>query len=135
MSARPDQDAPVRPAEGGSPPLPEAGLALLGEMREMLRDRVRLFSLEARRAGLALAQIILLAVLAAMLVMTAWLALAGGAGILLVQAGAPWGLALLAILLCNLLGAWWMLRRVKTLADYLGFPALARQLGIGDDEK
>src|SRR4030067_3661799 len=52
-------------------------------VRRVLSDLFRLFSLEARRAGLALAWMVALGAMAAILVVTAWL---GPLGAL-----APWG--------------------------------------------
>src|SRR4030067_588503 len=55
-------------------------------VRRVLSDLFRLFSLEARRAGLALAWMVALGAMAAILVVTAWLGLLGGV--------ARWGVAL-----------------------------------------
>ena len=122
----PDDDA-SRPAREGW----LAGVqSVLRELPGLVSDRVELLSLELQRAGRALAQIVVLVVAAALLGVTAWLALWAGVTIALLQAGLHWALALLAVLALNLVAAALALLRVKRLARLLQLPATRRHLTL-----
>jgi len=93
-----------------------------------LRGRLELASLELRRAGMALMQVLMLAILAGLLVWAAWLAAMVGVYMGGVAAGLHWGVALLLVVALNLglAGAlWWWAQR---LVVYLTFPATMRAL-------
>jgi uncharacterized membrane protein YqjE len=106
---------------------------LLHELPGLLGDRVELFALEMHRAGMALARVLALTVMAAIVGVTAWLAawtlLAG----LLVQQGWHWSAALGLVILINLGGAAWALRRARQLMRLLSLPATRRHLSFGSD--
>src|SRR4030067_1339098 len=72
-------------------------------VRRVLSDLFRLFSLEARRAGLALAWMVALGAMAAILVVTAWLGLMGALALWAVALGWTWVGAMVAIALANFL--------------------------------
>ena len=115
------------------PPPPQASwLAALQDLaRELpglVTDRLDLLGLELRRAGLALAQIAALVVAAAVLGVTAWLALWAGIAGALVRAGLPWAGALLVVLLLNLAACAALLLRVRGLLPRLALPATRRHL-------
>lgn len=128
-------------AEGSSPAIDDTAAdpqaqTLLGafkglwrELPGLVSDRVELLSLELRRAGLALLQIVVLVIAAAILAVTAWMLLSVGVAVLLVAGfGLPWWVALLIVLAANLLSAWWAIGRVKALLPLLQLPATRRRL-------
>lgn len=102
------------------------------EVRGVLQERMRLFSLEAQRSGLALVQIVLYGVMAAVLVVTAWLALMGGIAVWLVlNAGFHWAVAVVVIAASNVVVAAVLGAAMRKLVPQLGFPATVRQLRGG----
>jgi hypothetical protein len=116
-----------------SPPpatLVDALMGVLAELPGLLSDRVQLLSLELRRAGLALARIVLLLVATAILGVTAWVALWGAVVGGLSALGMHWALALLAVLLINLAAAALAVARMRALAGRLGLPATLRHLTL-----
>ena len=123
----PDDPAPAAPAVG----LLDSLVELLRELPGLVSDRVELLSLELRRAGLALAQIVALVVVAAVLVATAWLALwVGVTAMLVLTLGLHWAAALLLVLLLNLGAAALALYRARGLTSRLTLPATRRHLMI-----
>ena len=112
---------------------PSAGLwataqALLRELPALLSDRVELLTLELERAGRALAQIVVLLLVAVLLAVTAWLALWGVVVGGLMAAGLHWAAALLAVLLLNAVVAVWAVARLRKLLPHVGLPATRRHL-------
>ncbi|HWP17987.1 MAG TPA: phage holin family protein [Burkholderiaceae bacterium] len=99
------------------------------EVRGALQERLRLLSLEAQRSGLALVQLVLYGVMAAVLVVTAWLTLMGGVTVWLVlHAGLHWVAAVIGIVVLNLIAAALLAAAMRKLVPQLGFPATVRQL-------
>lgn len=132
---------PDRPGPAGGPPaadpagaaakpesLIQVAMSLWRELPGLVSDRVELLSLELRRAGIALAQIVVLIVAAAILGVTAWLVLWGSIVVMLTALGLHLGWALLAALLFNLLAAAVAVMRVRTLLPRLQLPATRRHL-------
>jgi hypothetical protein len=113
-------------------PLFSAAAALLRDLPGLLTDRIHLFSLEVRRAMAALAQMVVLGLLAAIFCATAWLALWVGITAALVDAGLsrPWACAL--VVGVNLFAALWAGLRVRALAPLLAMPATLRRLSDSD---
>lgn len=103
---------------------------LLHELPGLVSDRIELLSLELQRAGRVLAQIVALIVAAAILAVTAWLALWGGVIVAFVAAGLHWAAASLIVLAINLGACWWAVARVRSLAPLLGLPATRRHLTL-----
>lgn len=121
------------PGGGASPPpaaLLDALLGVFAELPGLLGDRVQLLSLELRRAGLALARIVLLLVATTILGVTAWVALWGAMVGGLSALGLHWALALLAMLLINLAAAALAVARMRRLAGRLRLPATLRHLTL-----
>lgn len=121
------------PGRGQAPPpatLLESFLGVLAELPGLFSDRVQLLSLELRRAGQALARIVLLLVATAILGVTAWVALWGAVVGGLSALGLHWALALLAVLLINLAAAALAMARMRELAGRLGLPATLRHLTL-----
>ena len=100
------------------------------ELPGLISDRIELLSLELQRAGKVLAQIVALIVAAAILAVTAWLALWGGVMVALIDAGLHWAAALLIVLVINLGACWWAVSRVRRLAPLLQLPATRRHLTL-----
>lgn len=118
---------------GGATPPPQPSLlqslqAVWRELPGLINDRVDLLALEVQRAGKALMQILALVVVAAILAVTAWLALWGVVVGLLMTLGLHWSLALLGALLVNVGAAWWAVARVRSLTPALRLPATRRHL-------
>jgi hypothetical protein len=112
-----------------------AQLSMLDSLRELweqllglLNDRIELLTLELRRAGTALVQIVVLVVAGAILGATAWLVLWGAIVTLLVAAGLPLVWALAVALLINVGGAAAALARARRLLPLLRLPATHRHL-------
>lgn len=124
------QQPPAAAGDGAAGGLLQSLQALLGELPGLVSDRVRLASLELRRAGAALAQVVALAVAAALLLITAWLAIWVGLASAAIGAGIPWGWVLLLILAINLGAAWLAVQRARALLALLGLPATVRRLTI-----
>ncbi len=112
--------------------LPKAVGALFADLPGLLTDRVHLLSLELRRASNALGQMVALALLAAILVATAWLTLWVGLAAALLALGLAWPWIVLGMLVINLGAATWALLRVKALAPLLALPATLRRLTDSD---
>lgn len=109
-------------------PLLEQARALLGDLPGLLTDRVKLFSLELKRAAGALGQMAALGLFAAILVSTAWVALWIGFAAGMIALGLAWPWAALIVFAINVAGAAWCGLRVKALAPLLTLPATLRNL-------
>lgn len=101
------------------------------ELPGLVSDRVDLLSLELQRAGRVLAQIVALLVAAAILGVTAWLALWAGIAVGLVQLGLHWSLSLLLVLVLNAGVAGLAIGRLRMLLPLLRLPATRRHLTPG----
>jgi len=103
---------------------------LAQDLQGLVSDRLELLALELQRAGQALGQIVMLIVAAAILGLTAWLALWLSVAGALMALGLDWPWAGVAVLLVNLLACVLALSRVRTLLPKLGLPATRRHLTI-----
>lgn len=128
------EPAAAAAAGTGAAPRPEPLLqvvrGLLRELPGLIGDRVELASLEMRRAGEALVRITVLVVAAAILGVTAWLALWAVLVALLVQFGLHPIVALLLAVVANLAVAVWAVLRARTMLRLLGLPATRRHLSF-----
>jgi hypothetical protein len=101
---------------------------LLGETKSLVSDFALLAVLDARRAAVRLAWLLGTVLVAAVLVVTAWLALVAVGIVLMLGQGASWPLALGVAAALNLIGAgalaWWM----KDLVSEMPFNSLVRAL-------
>lgn len=122
MAANP---APVRPRPPG---LGDLIGRLLGEAKSLVTDYAELAVLDARRAAIRLAWLLGAVLIAAVLVVTTWMALVAAGVVLMLGHGASWATALMVAAVLNVIGAgalaWWMLALIKELP----FTALLRQL-------
>lgn len=117
-------------SEARAAPLPilQQASALWRELPGLVSDRVELLTLELKRAGGALALMLVLGLAATLLAMTAWGLLWALAVSLLVQFGAPlWG-ALLIALTVNAAAAVLLVWRLKALLPQLDLPTSRRHL-------
>jgi hypothetical protein len=130
MAATDDADTPAPPSLPSSPSLPTLLRDIVGELPGLVSDRVMLLSLELRRAGVALAQIVALIVGLAVLVVTAWIALWVGAAAVLLAWGLALGWVVVIVMAANLGAAWWAARRVQQLVPMLALPATVRRLTL-----
>lgn len=108
--------------------LGEAVGRLLGEARQLVADYAELTVLDARRAAIRLAWILGCVLVAAVLIVTAWVVLIASGVVWVWGHGASWPTALAVAAVLNLIAAgllgWFMLK----LAKELPFTALLRQL-------
>jgi hypothetical protein len=127
-------DAPTPPEALPDPleSLPKAIGALFADLPGLLTDRVRLMSLELRRASNALGQMVALGLLAAILTATAWIALWVGLAAACIALGLAWPWVVLLVLFVNLAAAAWAALRIKALAPLLALPATLRRLTDSD---
>jgi uncharacterized membrane protein YqjE len=128
--ASPPADA--HPEDDEAMSLPKAAAALLHDLPGLLADRIHLLSLELRRASTALAQMVVLGLLAAILCATAWIALWVGITAALIQAGLDWPWACSLVVFLNLAAAGWAGMRARALAPLLALPATLRRLSDSD---
>lgn len=108
--------------------LGEAVGRLLGETRQLVADYAELTVLDARRAAIRLAWILGAVLVAAVLIVTAWVVLIASGVVWVWGHGASWPTALAVAAVLNLIAAgllgWFTLK----LAKELPFTALLRQL-------
>lgn len=119
--------------ESESPPPPPpspwaAAVALIADLREAFRGRVKLFSLELKQAAGALGQMVALGLLAAFMAHAAWFAIVIGLTWAAIDAGAPWWVAFIVVVLIHLGIAAWAGLRLMRLARLLSMPATMRHL-------
>lgn len=129
-SSTPSAAAPGTAEDGSGRPetLMQTLQSLWRDLPGLVSDRVELLSLELRRAGQALVQVLLLLVVAALLGVTAWLLLWAGIVAVLLAAGLHLAWALLIVLAVNLLVMAWAVVRVRSLLPRLKLPATRRHL-------
>jgi hypothetical protein len=101
---------------------------LLVEAKSLVADYAELAVLDARRAAIRLAWLLGSVLVAAVLIVTTWMALVASGVVLMLGQGASWVTALAVAAVINLVGAgalaWWMLALIRELP----FTALLRQL-------
>jgi hypothetical protein len=121
----PSQPGPVRAKPVG---LGDVIGRVLLEARGLAADYAELAVLDARRAAIRLAWLLGAVLIAAVLVVTTWMALVAAGVVLMLGQGASWVTALAVAAVLNVVGAgalaWWMLALIKELP----FTALLRQL-------
>lgn len=102
--------------------------ALRAEWLGLLHDVLHLAELETRRNGQYLFRILVLALAAALLLVSAWLTLLAGVALGAIQAGMPPFLAVLLVVAANLLLALGCVRHSAELAGGIGWAATRRAL-------
>lgn len=116
---------------GPPPPWLHTLQSLWRDLPGLVSDRVELLSLELRRAGLALVQMVMLVVAVAILGVTAWLVLWAGVVALLMALGLHVGWALLIVLAINLGAIVLAALRVRALLPRMNLSATRRHLVPG----
>ncbi len=127
--------APLTGSAPAGAPAPPGSLldtlqAVWSDLPGLVSDRVQLLALELRRAGQALARIVMLIVATAILGVTAWVAFWGSVVGALASLGLHWAVALAAVCLVNLAGAVLAMARMRALAAWLQLPATLRHLTV-----
>lgn len=126
--AVPGEENPGAGSAQASPSPWASFVALIADLQESARGRIRLFSLEVRRAAAALAEILVLGVVAAFMLHMAWVAFVVGLAWTAIHFGAPWwAVAIAAVVIHALIVAWAVIRLMR-LARLLGLPATMRLL-------
>lgn len=120
----------VQPPPKAAPSFLHVVLDLLNELPGIVSDRVQLLTLELRRARQALGRLVMLAVAAALLGLTAWFALWIGLLMAAMQFEYGWAWMLALILVLNVGGAWLAVLRIRRLAVFLALPATVRRLTV-----
>lgn len=116
-------------ASGQEPGLLEAAGLLGRELGAIVHDHLFLAALETRQAGESLVSIIAMGVIVAYLLLTAWLALAGAAVIMLVQHSlVTAGAALVLVFAVHCLLAMLLVGAIRRRSRCLMFPATMSRL-------
>jgi hypothetical protein len=127
----------AEPAAGAVPPMPtgvqEALHALWDDARGALGERLRLLGLEARLATMTVIQVVVIAVIVAVLGVTSWLLLVGGIFAAFVAAGLHWGIAVALLIVVNLGVAFALVKTAVNLAGRVSLPRSLRQLANRSD--
>ena len=118
----------IPPPRARAPGLGEVIGRLLAESRSLVADYTELAVLDARRAAIRLAWLLGAVLIAAVLIVTTWMALVAAGVVFMLGHGTSWVTALIVAAVLNIAGAgalgWWMLALIKELP----FTALLRQL-------
>jgi uncharacterized membrane protein YqjE len=101
---------------------------MLAEARSLATDYAEIAVLDARGAAIRLAWLLGAVLVAAVLIVTTWMALVAAGVVFLLGHGTSWVTALIVAAVLNIIGAaalgWWMLALIKEMP----FTALLRQL-------
>src|SRR5262245_27909769 len=95
-------------AQGEAEGIGASAHAAWRDLRVALHERARLLTLELRLAGLTFVQLVLYAVIVAVLVISAWIGLVGALVVGLISYGVHWGVGLAAGIILNLAIAAWL---------------------------
>ena len=127
-----EHETPVHTTTRGDPVsgsgIMEDAQSLWHELLELIHDRFRLAALETRRAGESLIVMLISAVMAAVLLISAWLGLMVAAVFGLVENGVAVSSAILLAVAFNLLLALILFGVIRRKSCYLQFPATLRRL-------
>jgi len=102
--------------------------SLLRDVWALVQDHLLLVALEAQRAGRNITRIVFAGVVAAVLLVTGWLALVASAMFWVVAADAPWARAFLAVGLLHAVISVALIVWIRRLAADAMFSATLRQL-------
>lgn len=124
------RDAPARSAsaERADAPILDPVERTIAAVRALAGDFALLAVLDLRRAALQLAWLVGAAIVASVLVVTAWLAGVTGVVVWLLGAGVSWPVTLILAGLLNLAGAGLVAWRMHAVVDEMPFAATLRQL-------
>jgi len=119
-------------AQDALPGLAGVMQSLLREGWTLARDHILLVVLEAQRAGRTVTKMIFAGVIAAVLLVTAWLALVACVVFWVVEGNTPWAPALLAVGLIHVAVSVTVIAWIRRVARDRIFASLVRQLHSGD---
>ena len=103
--------------------------SLLREIWGLVQDHALLFALEAQRGGRNIARMVCAGVIAAVLAVTAWLALVSAVMFWLIGNSAPWACAFLAVAVLHVVACIALIHWIQRLAKVGMFSATLRELG------
>jgi uncharacterized membrane protein YqjE len=112
----------------GDPGLLEIVQTLWNDLRGLAFDHLQLAALETQRAGKSLVNMVIYAVAAALLLVSAWLALLGAIVAGLIVMGLNASVALLLVAASNIIAAFVLYRLIRRSSEFLRFPATLRSL-------
>jgi uncharacterized membrane protein YqjE len=115
-------------AAPSDPGLLENVQALWHELRGLAHDHLQLAALETQRAGKSLVNMVVYAVAAAILLVSAWLGLMGAGVLWLIANGLNASVALLLVVALNIAAAFVLFTMIRRSSDHLRFPATVRSL-------
>ena len=121
-AARSSATAPTRPTIS----------QFISEVRAAFSARFYLFELEAKRAAWSAAYMLAFATAAALLGVTGWLILIGALIYGAVAAGVPWIVAAIVAIALHAVGAFMLIRAIRSMVDNLTFAATRRTLEKAD---
>lgn len=144
--SRPDRVSPAEPGftadsrtfnararrRSESPPTRPSISQFVNEVRAAFAARFHLFELEAKRAAWAAAYMLAFATAAALLGVTGWLILIGALIYGAVAAGVPWIVAAVVAIALHAVGAFLLVRAIRTMVDNLTFAATRRSFEKAD---
>ncbi len=127
-----DQPPPGK-ASGSGDPVKDSGVLedaqlLWRQLREQGHDRFRLVALETQRAGMSLVAMIIAGVMAALLLISAWIGLLAAVVLMLIEYGVVASNAILFATVFNLLLALILCGVIRRKSRSLQFPATLRSL-------
>ena len=115
------------------PPPPRPTLSqFISEVRAAFSARFYLLELEAKRAAWSAAYMFGFAIAAMLLAVTAWLILMGALIYGAVTVGVPWAIAAAVAIALHAVGAFLLVRAIKSMVDNLTFAATRRTLQKAD---
>jgi|ERR1043166_1464741 uncharacterized membrane protein YqjE len=122
--------APARAAAPAprQPGILESALLLWDELRAIVHDQFQIVVLEARQAASRLVTLLVLAVVAALLFVTAWLGAVAGMIYWMIALGVPWSVAVVGGVAANLIAACVVVLRIRGISDRHIFAATLRAL-------
>lgn len=127
---------PSAPAPAADPGLLASAEALWHDLLALGHDYLRLAALETQRAGESLVSIVLFGIVAGLLVVSAWLGLAGALVLWLIDSrGWNGSLAMLLAVIINLGGAFGFVMAIRAKSKNLRFPATVNSLRPNRDKR
>lgn len=114
------------------PPTRPSISQFISDVRAAFGARFYLFELEAKRAAWSAAYMLAFATAAALLGVTAWLILVGALIYGAVAAGVPWIVAAIVAIALHAVGAFMLVRAIRSMLDNLTFAATRRTLAKAD---
>lgn len=101
---------------------------LVSEFRELAHDHLELATLETRLSVITVVRMAIIAIVTALVLVSAWLALVGAAVLGLISIGVAPALAMLVLAAANLLVGFVGWLRIRRLSNWLGWPATRRAI-------